>query len=377
MKWKDSILEHARSHRDYSLRDLQQHFTSQDDLTEFATMLRPHRHKALREFAQTANDWQAFVAPAMLSTIAQYGLVEELPSGLITSVPESRESVTKRFMWKSEPIEDYLEGEPFKETYIEGAANTIRWRKPAAKISETRETLMDLPLAVVQANVELTMNEFRVREWKHFTHELHNGTSNAFNTRAVLKNGEAFDVFWANLHDNSYDANTTGDGDYATWSQIKSARSKMLRRERDAARPTVCVINASTEANLAETLGVNNAAFLGGADTFFRTGSLPNIYGLTFVVVPDALHGYFLNDVTRKNSTFTTTNDAFLIAGNNGPTIMRHTRVPLSTETWQVFDGQKSAMNIWERYEYSVYRHTNVMRIKKALPGDEYGQALD
>ena len=104
---------------------------------------------------------------------------------------------------------------------------------------------------------------------------------------------------------------------------------------------------------------------------------MPNVYNLIFVVVPDALHGYFTNDMTRKNDTFVRTNDVFLVATGNGPTIMRHTREPLSTETWQIFDGQKHAMNIWERYEYSVFRHTNLMRIRKPLPENEYGALLE
>jgi len=95
---------------------------------------------------------------------------------------------------------------------------------------------------------------------------------------------------------------------------------------------------------------------------------------LTFVVVPDALHGYFTNDITRKNATFVPTNDVFLIATNNGPTIIRHTREPLTTETWRIQDGQKEAINIWERYEYSVYRHTNLMRIEKPTAIDEFDE---
>ena len=232
---------------------------------------------------------------------------------------------------------------------------------------------MDLPLSVMQTNAELTTNEFKVREWKHFMHELHNATSNQFGTRATLKNGENWDMTWANTFDNTF--LPAAESTFATWTNIKDARSKMLRRERDAVRPTVCLCNASTEAELSDTLGVNNAAFLGGSDTFFKTGSLPNVYNLIFQIVPDAFFGFFLNDVTRKNNTFTLTNDVFLIATGNGPTIMRHTREPLSTETWRIYDGQKDAMNIWERYEYSVFRHTNLMRIKK--PFDEYGASLD
>jgi hypothetical protein len=45
--------------------------------------------------------------------------------------------------------------------------------------------------------------------------------------------------------------------------------------------------------------------------------------------------------------------------------MMRHTREPLSTESWKIYDGQKEAMTIWERYEYALFRHTNVMRIIK------------
>mgnify|MGYP007059381988 FL=1 len=379
-QWKENLIKQSKSGRDFSLRDLQSCFTSKADADEFAQMIRQNRHKPLREFIQTANDWQAFVPPALLSSIAMYGLVDELPTNLVTVVPESRDGVTKRFLWKSEGIEDYGEGEPFRETYIEGATSSIRWRKPGAKISETRESAMDLPLSVMQNNFELTANEFKVREWKHFTHELHNGTSNEFDARATLKNGEPFDLFWRDTFDNAFEPNDTdpyGGEVLATWTDIKDARAKMLRRERDAARPTVCICNASTEANLADTLGVNNAAFLGGSDTFFRTGSLPNIYGLQFVIVPDAFHGYFSNNTLRKNTQFIQTNDVFLVAGNNGPTVMRHTREPLSTESWQIFDGQKSAMNIWERYEYSTYRHTNLMRIALPIPSDEYGVALE
>ena len=187
--WKERIKTHAQNNSQYSLRDLQQHLQSKTDVEEFATMVRQNKHKPLREFFSTSNDWQAFVPPALLSTVSRFGLVEELPSGLITPVSESRESVTKRFIWKSEPIEDYSEGEAFKETYIEGATSTIKWRKPGAKISETRERAMDLPLSVLQLNAELTTNEFKAREWKHFMHEMHNGTSNAFDIRATLKNG--------------------------------------------------------------------------------------------------------------------------------------------------------------------------------------------
>lgn len=374
MKWKERIISHAKSNPDYSLRDLQQHLQTKDEVDEFASMVRQNKHKPLREFISTSNDWQSFVPPALLSTVSRFGLIEELPSGLITNVSESRESVTKRFVWKSEPIEDYLEGESFSETYMEGATSTIRWRKPGAKLSETRERAMDLPLSVMQMNAELTTNEFKAREWKHFMHELHNGTSNAFDTRATTKTGENFEVRWFELFDNAYTPLSTTT--FTSWSDIKNARSKMLRRERDAARPTVCICNASTEAELGDTLGVNNAAFLGGSDTFFKTGSLPNIYSLIFVVVPDAFFGYFTNDTLRKNNTFRLTNDVFLIATGNGPTIMRHTREPLSTEVWRIFDGQKDAMNIWERYEYSVFRHTNLMRIAKPVPGDEYGGVL-
>lgn len=372
--WKEALIQHAREGRDFSLRDLQTYFTSQTDVDEFARFVRQNRHKSVREFGQTANDWQAFVGPAILSPISRYGLVADLPDGLITEVPESRESVTKRFVWKSEPVEDYLEGQPFKETYIEGATSTIRWRKPGAKLAESREAAMDLPLAVMQMNAELTLNEFKAREWRHFMHELHNATSDAFPTRATNKAGESQDIRWATWFDNVYESVS---GATATWTDIKSARSKMLRRERDAVRPTVCIVNASTEAELGDTLGVNNAAFLGSSDTFFKTGSLPNIYQLIFVVVPDAFHGYFTNDVTRKTDTFTLTNDAFLVATNNGPTIMRHTREPLSTESWRIYEGQKEAMNIWERYEYATFRHTNLMRIAKPLPGNEYGALLE
>ncbi len=373
--WKDRIKTHAQNNPQYSIRDLQQHLQSKTDVEEFATLIKQNKHKLLKEFSATSNDWQAFVPPALLSTVSRFGLVEELPSGLITPVSESRESVTKRFIWKSEPIEDYSEGEAFKETYIEGATSTIKWRKPGAKISETRERAMDLPLSVLQLNAELTTNEFKAREWKHFMHEMHNATSNAFDIRATLKNGETFDVRWNELFDNAFTPEDTTT--YANWSDIKNARSKMLRRERDAVRPTVCLLNASTEAELGDTLGVNNAAFWGGSETFFKTGSLPNVYNLIFIVVPDALFGYFTNDITRKNDTFVPTNDVFLIGTNNGPTIMRHTREPLSTEVWRIFEGQKDAMNIWERYEYSVFRHTNIMRVRKPLPENEYGAILE
>lgn len=369
--WRENIIQHSKTNREYSLRDLQSHFTTKEQADDFAQFVRQHSHRPLREFIQTANDWQAFVPPALLATISTYGIVDDLPANLITTSSESRDSVVKRFIWKSEPIEDYQQKEAFRETYIEGATNVITWRKPAAKISETREAAMDLPLNVMQQNIELTLNEFKAREWKHFMHELHNATSNQFDIKATLKNGEEWDVNWDQLFDNSYISGENQDPyvdePLCTWTEIRNARKKMLRRERDAVRPTVAIINASTEANLADTLGVNNAAFLGGANTFFQTGSLPNIYGLTFVIVPDAFFGYFTNNITRKNATFTLTNEVFLVAPV-GPTIIRHTREPLTTETWQVFDGQMSSMNIWERYEYSVFRHTNLMRIKKELP---------
>lgn len=377
MERLNNIIDHASRSRTYSLRDLQSHLPDKASVDDFAGMIRQHGHKPLRQFVQTANDWHAFVPPALLSTVAEYGLVDELPSGLITTVGEERESVTKRFVWKSEPIEDYSEGESFGETYFEGATSTIRWRKPGAKLVETREAALDLPLNVMQMNLQLTVNEFKAREWKHFTHELHKATSNAFDIRATLKNGETFDVRWRQLFDNCYaftpDDDPYTDDSYAGWTDIRTARSNMLRRVRDAVRPTVCVINATTEAQLSDHVNVNNAAFLGNADTFFLRGTLPNVYQLTFVVVPDALHGYFSNDVTRKNATFTPTNDAFLIGTNNGPTVIRHTREPLSTETWRVYDGQKESMNVWERYEYSIFRHTNIMRIQKPLPNGSDG----
>jgi hypothetical protein len=369
-----NIVNHAKVNNTYSLRDLHSHLADKGALEQFAQMVRDNGHKPLKQFVQTSNDWQAMVAPALLSPVADYGLVPDLPSGLVTTVNEERESVTKRFVWKAEPVEDYLEGQPFAETYFEGATNVIRWRKPGAKLAQTREAAMDLPLNVMQMNVQLTVNEFKAREWKHFMHELHKATSNAFEIRATTKNGEELDVKWRELFDNAY---TASADEYATWDDIKAARAAMLRRERDAVRPTVCIINATTEASLSDSVNVNNAMYLGNAESFFRTGSLPNIYQLTFVVVPDAYFGYFTNDVTRKNDTFVQTNDVFLIATNNGPTIIRHTREPLSTETWRIEDGQKEAINMWERYEYSVYRHTNVMRIEKPLPPDEYGAGLN
>lgn len=372
MNWTNAIIEHYRKSPTYSLRDFQNHFATKQDAEEFATVLRRNQDTPIKTFMQTANDWQAMVAPAVMATISQYGLVDSLPENLIMTVGEERDSVIKRFVWKSEPIEDYSEGESFNETYMEGATTVIRWRKPGAKILQTREAGLDLPLSVMQMNAQLTVNEFKAREWKHFTHELHNATSNAFDTRAQLKDGTTWDMRWRDTFDNAYDGDTTDpytDATYPTWRDIRTARAKMLRRERDAVRPTVCVINASTEAALSDSVNVNNAAFLGNADTFFRTGTLPNVYQLTFIVVPDAFMGYFTNNVTRKNATFRPTNDAFLIATDNGPTMLRHTRESLSTQTWQIYDGQKEAMNLWERYEYSVFRHTNIMRIAKELDG--------
>lgn len=151
----------------------------------------------------------------------------------------------------------------------------------------------------------------------------------------------------------------------ANWDDVKLARAQMLRRDRDAVRPNILIVNATTEAELSEDNRVNAANVLGGADTFFRTGTLPNIYGLTVVVVPDAHFGYFNDDVNRKNDIFVRSNDAFLITTNNGPTIMRHNREPLSSETWRVFEGQKNAMNMWERYTFGTFRYTNILRLVK------------
>jgi hypothetical protein len=367
MNWKEALKKHADSGRDFSLRDLQIYLADPNDLREFATFVRTNRHKQLKEFGQTSNDWQAFGVPAIMSAISRYGQLPDLPQGLVTEVSETTDSVQRRFVWKSEEeeeIQDYLQGEEFRETYIEGITDFIRWRKPGAKLTQTREAAMDLTFDAMATNAELTLNGFKAREHRHFSHELHKGTSNLFPAKATNKRGEEIVIKWRETFDNAFDA-SQDPYEFSTWTNIKDGRAKMLRRERDAVRPNVCILNASTEAELGDTLGVNNAAFLGNTDTFFRTGSLPNIYQLTFYVIPDALHGYFTSDVTRKTNTFVLTNDIFLATTNNGPTMMRHTREPLSTESWKIYDGQKEAMTIWERYEYALFRHTNVMRIIK------------
>ncbi len=240
---------------------------------------------------------------------------------------------------------------------------SVAWRKPAAMIAESYEAIADLPLDVVQANLRLTLQEFQVRDNKNLTHELHNATSNAFPNGAVDKDGIAINRGWRGQFDNAYESIDEYNPCNITWDDIREARAKMLRRERDAHRPTICVINASHEAYLADSMAVNNAAFLGAADTFFKNGSLPNIYGLQFVVIPDAHHGYFSNHHQRKNGQFIPSCDAFLIEPSGF--MFRHTREPITTETWRLFRQQKQAMSIWERYDYSVFNYAKVMRIQK------------
>ncbi len=357
------VKQHAEKESSYTQRDFIEHFSDKQSLDGLKDFIRKNSHKTM-EFFHSSDDWQALVPPAFQATIAEYGSVDPLPDGLVTPQSEDRDHAVKRWVWKTEPIEDYLEGEAFKETYTEGATSVVRWRKPGAKIVETMEAARDLPLDVVQTNLRLTLNEFRAKEWKHFSHELHKGTSDKFDTRSTDKNGTPLNIQgWRDLFSNAYDDENASAVDLATWADIKNARQQMLRRQRDAVRPNVLIVNASTEASLSEDERVVNAHILGGTDTFFRTGTLPNIYGLQVIVIPDGHFGYFENDITRQSDEFILSNDAFLLTTNNGPTILRHNREPLSTETWRIWDGQKQALNIWERYDFSMFRYTNIMRI--------------
>jgi hypothetical protein len=339
-------------------------FQTEDEEKAFRRAYRARRNQTIETFAQTANDWQAFAPAVVMGEAIQYGLVPSLPEGLITSTGGEGESFRQRFVYKVDGVEDYLEGEEYSETYIEGASYVGKYRKPGAKIVQTYEAIKDLPLSLLTTNVSLTMQEFRAREWKHFTHELHKSTSNKYETHAQDKHGNPLvdskskPIKWRTFFDNVY----TPDG-ADKWDHIKGARHKMLNKDRDAVRPNVCITNATTEAELSDDDKVNLAHIFGGANTYFREGTLPSIYSLQFVIVPDAYHGYFENDVTRKNDEFVKTNDIFLTTTNNGPTILRYTREPLSTETWRIYDGQREAMNLWERYALGCYRFTNVMRI--------------
>lgn len=370
MIWQDNLRKFHNENKIYRQTDFLEHFASESDEKEFRRWVASNKHKPMRTFSGVSNDWQAFVAPTFQLEAIQYGLVDDLPQGLITSVPCTSDHARNRFVWKSEGIEDYVEGEEFKETYIEGGTAIERFRKPAAKIVNTYEAIADIPLSVVTMNLGLTLNEFRAREWKHFTHELHKSTSNLFDNKATDKNGNPLAITgWRDIFGNAIDGDPTASAD-TLWSDIKLARKAMLRRERDAVRPNVCVVNATTEATLSDSDKVNLAYALGDGGTYFRTGALPNIYGLQWVVVPDAQFGYFSNDITRKNSEFTLTNDIFLLATGNGPTILRYTREALSTETWHIYDGQKEALNVWERYNYGCYRYTNIMRISYLVGSD-------
>lgn len=362
--WQDTLKKFHAENKIYRQSDFLEHFQSEADEKEFRRWYASNKHKPMRMFSGTSNDWQAFIAPSFQLEAIQYGLVDDLPTGLITNVPSEGDHARNRFVWKSEGIEDYVEGESFKETYIEGGTAIERWRKPGAKICNTYEAIKDIPLSVVTMNLSLTLNEFRAREWKHFTHELHKSTSNLFNNKATDKNGNPLEITgWRDLFDNAIDSDPAN----TKWQDIKAARTKMLRRVRDAVRPNVAIINATTEAELSDDDKVNLAYIFGDAGTYFRTGALPSIYGLQFVVVPDGLFGYFTNDVTRKNSEFVPTNDILLASTGNGPTILRYTREALSTETWRIYDGQKEAVNVWERYNYGCYRFTNIMRIAYAV----------
>jgi hypothetical protein len=358
------LKEYNQRESTYSQHSFLEHFSDSESQGALKDFLRRYSHKPMN-FFHASDDWQAFVPAAFQSTIAEYGAIDPLPDGLITPQSESRDHAVKRFVWKSTPIEDYLEGEPFNESYIEGGTAVVRWRKPGSKIMQSYEASSDLPLDVLQTTLRLTLNEFRVREWKHFTHELHKSTSDQFDTRSTDKNGQPLVINgWKDLFDNAYpDVGVDALGAIA-WSDVKEARQKMLRRQRDAVRPNILLINATTEAALSEDEKVVNAHIFGGPDTHFRTGTLPNVYGLQVIVVSDANFGYFTDDISRKNDEFNQSTDGFLITTNNGPTILRHNREPMSTETWNVFDGQKRAMNIWERYDFGTFRYTNIMRIR-------------
>lgn len=368
MTWQDNIRKHHAENKIYRQTDFLEHFADAKDEEDFKRWFRANKHKPMRTFSGVSNDWQAFIAPSFQLEAIQYGLVDDLPQGLITNVPCDGSHARQRFIWKAEGIEDYVEGEPFKEGFLEGGTAIERFRKPGAKIVNTYEAIKDIPLNVVTMNLGLTLNEFRAREWKHFTHELHKSTSNAFPTKATDKNGNPLVdskgdlIKWRSVFDNAYDGVGTDK-----WADIKAARHKMLNRSRDAVRPNVCVMNATTEAELSDDDKVNLAHIFGGANTYFREGTLPSIYGLQFVVVPDAHFGYFTNDITRKNSEFVTTNDIILTSTNNGPTILRYSREPLTTETWRIYEGQKEALQVWERYNYGAFRFTNIMRISYAI----------
>lgn len=365
--WREEVNQHFAKNRTYTQRDFLQHFADEEAEKELKLWIRQNRHKPMSTFSGTADDFRALVAPALQAEIAQYGLVDELPQNLITGVSEDRDHAVARWVWKSEGIEDYLEGEEFKETFIEGATAVKRWRKPAAKIVTSYEAIADIPLDIVTMNLNLTLNEFRVREWKHFTHELHKGTSNKFDTASTDKNGNPLNINgWRHLFDNAVEpTDPSAEGTYASWDEIKVARAAMLRKERDAVMPNVVIMNASTEAELSDDSRVNLAQVFGGADTFFRTGQLPSIYRLEPVIIPDAHFGYFDNDVSRLNADFVLTNDVFLLTTNNGPTVIRYNREALSTETWRINARQQEAINLWERYNYGIFRYTNIMRLSK------------
>lgn len=365
-KWREAVVQHCRENKNYTQRDFVEHFSDPEAQEGLKQFIRMNSHKPMREFSGTSNDYQALVAPAFQSVIAEYGLIADLPDNLITVVPEDRESVTKRFVWKAEGIEDYLEGEPFKETYFEAGTNVVRWRKPGAKIVNTYEAIKDIPLDVVQINLRLTLNEFKAREWKHFLHELHKGTSNLFPMNATDKHGNSLQTGtnaidgWRAFYDNAL-----GDAlQEVTWADIKLGRKKMATRERDAVMPDTLIMNASTESDLSDDSRVNQANIYGSANTHFATGQMPRVYGIqNFIVVPDSYFGYFADDTARKSADFVPTNDVFLLTTQNGPTVMRHTREPLSTETWRIYDGQREALNLWERYDYGIFRYTNILRI--------------
>lgn len=363
--WLARIKSDQETSSHYTQRDFQIHFSDERAQQGLADFMRRYSHNPMK-FFQSADDWQALVPAAIQSTIAEYGQVAPLPEGLITNQSEDRDSTRKRFVWKSEGVQDYQEGQPFNETYIEGGTSLVRWRKVGAKIVSTYEASQDLPLDLVQTNVRLTQNEFRAREWRHFMHECHKATSDKFPTAATDKHGNPLGISgWQSFFDNAFFSGDPYNIQIPTFDDIKDARAKMLRPKRDAVRPDVCIINATTEADLSDDDKVNNGIILFSPDTFFRTGSLPNVYGLQFIVVPDSHFGYFEDDVARTNDDFIPTTDAFLLTVNNGPTVTRHTREPMSTEVWRIYDGQKNALNMWERYEYSTFRYTNVMRIAK------------
>ena len=374
-EWINQITEHQRKQGTYSLRDFEIHFSDDAARHGLADFRRKYGHKSI-EFLNTSGDFSGLIVPSIAATIAEYGEVQSVGQQIAQTISESRETVTKRFLWKNEGVEDYLEGQPFNETYFEGASHVIRWRKPGAKIAETYETIKDLPLDVVQANVRLTLPEFTVRDNQHFMHEMHKATSNVFDPQARDKHGNALTIpnndgeqvnaHWRALFDNALDRNESDHDTLLTWDDVAAGRAKMFRRARDAVLPRILVTNASNEQNLASSTSVNDAKFWGAEDTYFRKGELPPVYGLTFIIVPDAYFGYFTNDVTLNNDEFVTTNDAFLLTPEG--TVFRHTREPLSTEAWTVYDGQKQALNIWERYEYSTFKFTNVLRIVKSGP---------